>query len=111
MHHSANILAQEYMSFILLYIPLSLISIASAISVSLAVSIFLAIYNSRRILIFQIRKIIHKLKAMQTVRCVWPIDKEIAYKFAVIGSNHFKVRSSFLYFISPRADLHLANNY
>ncbi len=51
---------------------------------------------SRRILIIQIRKIIHKVKAKQTVGCVWPIDKEIANKFCCtwLKQQHIELKTT-----------------
>jgi hypothetical protein len=61
------------------YLRLPPISISLPIAISLAVSIFLAIFNPRRNIIIQISKIISKSKAKKTVRCVWPIEREVAY--------------------------------
>ncbi len=63
-------------------------------------------------------KIIQKGKAQQTVGCLCllieksPINLLYLAQTAIHWTkDDFQNRSSFFYFISPRADLHLANNY
>ncbi len=109
MHHCANIL-----SYILLYIPLSLYLFISIASISpsppylhlpthrhlprrlhLPRYFYLSPYRSKR-------KLFKKGKAQQTNRCVLPIDREIAYKFCFtwLKQQHIELKTTKLRVLS-----------